>query len=136
MITKVFADNIKRLRKDRGLTQTELADIIGISLASIQGYEAERVWPAMDTVKSLAKALKVTESELFLDPNYRDVQVNQALETLLKAYKPKAHPLDDLPQEILALLAIFPRDRLPSLKIALETGIQVSSEAKPKRKAR
>jgi transcriptional regulator with XRE-family HTH domain len=70
-ITKIFSENIRRLRKDRGLTQTELADIIGISLASIQGYEAERVWPAMDTVKALAKALKVSESELFRDPDYK-----------------------------------------------------------------
>lgn len=54
------------------MTQTELADAIGISLASIQGYEAERVWPAMDTVKALANALKVSEPELFRDPNYKE----------------------------------------------------------------
>lgn len=51
------------------MTQTELADAIGISLASVQGYEAERVWPAMDTIKALAKALKVSEPELFRDQN-------------------------------------------------------------------
>ena len=70
-ITKVFAENIRRLRAERNMTQTELADAIGISLASIQGYEAERVWPAMDTVKALAKALKVSEPELFRDPSFK-----------------------------------------------------------------
>lgn len=67
IITKVLADNLRRMRKERNLTQTQLADAIGISLASIQGYEAERVWPAMDTIKALAKKFGVDESDLFTD---------------------------------------------------------------------
>ena len=41
----MFADLLKNLRLSRGLTQTELAKILGISLRTLQNYELGKVIP-------------------------------------------------------------------------------------------
>ncbi len=71
MIAKVLADNIRRLRKERDMTQSDLAEAIDVSVASIQNYESERIWPSIETVVALAEKFDVTETELFRDPNFR-----------------------------------------------------------------
>jgi len=139
MITKVFADNIRRLRKEKGLTQTELADELGLSLASIQGYESERVWPAMDTIKSLAKALEVEESALFLDPFYKDEQVDQAIKILIKAVKSqeqvRTHKLESKSKKRLkALIDQMPEDKVEMLIRAVQASADAPSLERSRKK--
>jgi transcriptional regulator with XRE-family HTH domain len=51
---------IARARKERGLTQEELASLIGVSARSIQGYEAGKVVP----YRRLSQLAEVTHREL------------------------------------------------------------------------
>jgi transcriptional regulator with XRE-family HTH domain len=51
---------IARARKESGLTQEELAELIGVSPRSIQGYEAGKVVP----YRRLAQLAEVTNHEL------------------------------------------------------------------------
>src|SRR3954465_10385927 len=51
---------IARARKERGLTQEELAAAIGVSPRSIQGYEAGKVVP----YRRLSQLAEVTNREL------------------------------------------------------------------------
>lgn len=64
-ITACLAANIRHLRKERRLTQSELAAEAGISLIFLQGIESERKWISPNTVASIAKALDVPQSRLF-----------------------------------------------------------------------
>ena len=64
MIEKILANNLKDLRKKAGLTQSDMAENAGISLRYYQRIEAMESWPPPDTLKALARALHVTESEL------------------------------------------------------------------------
>lgn len=64
-IARCLSANIKNLRKERDLTQAELAQRAGISLIFLQGLEGERKWLSPDTAKAIARALKVSESRLF-----------------------------------------------------------------------
>ncbi len=64
-ITKCLATNIRNLRKQSGLTQSELAGKSGISLIFLQAIEAERKWISPATVHAIAQALEVHESRLF-----------------------------------------------------------------------
>lgn len=68
-ITNCLAINIRNLRQERGLTQTQLAQKAGISLIFLQGIEGERKWISPATVKAIAKALQVSEPELFSGPD-------------------------------------------------------------------
>ena len=55
-----FARNIKNLRKELGLTQTELADEIYINKSMISAYEKGTRLPSLDSLISLSKTLNVS----------------------------------------------------------------------------
>ena len=47
-------ENIRRLRKDRKLSQTDLAEAIGVSTAAISSYETGAHVPPLDVIQLLA----------------------------------------------------------------------------------
>jgi transcriptional regulator with XRE-family HTH domain len=51
---------IARARRERGLTQEELAELVGVSPRSIQGYEAGKIVP----YRRLGRIAEVTERDL------------------------------------------------------------------------
>ena len=55
-----FARNIKNLRKELGLTQTELANKIYINKSMISAYEKGTRMPSLDALISLSKTLNVS----------------------------------------------------------------------------
>ncbi len=60
----IFGQNLIRLRKERGLSQQDLANNTGLTKRMISYYENEVVNPPIEKVKILAKALKVSINEL------------------------------------------------------------------------
>lgn len=99
-IAKTLADNLRRIRASRGFTQEALADRMGVSVVTIQNYEAQRRWPAPDAVSDLARALSLhSEAELFQDPRAEpaaEPTPEQALEIVSRAIKGRASPSDPL----------------------------------------
>lgn len=59
-----LGQKIKKLRKERGLTQIELSVIVNISPVYLGFIENNRRRPSLRTLERLAKALKVKPSEL------------------------------------------------------------------------
>lgn len=57
---------IKELREKQGLTQKELASITGKSRTYISDIERNRYAPSLATLYSIAKALNVDMSHIFL----------------------------------------------------------------------
>lgn len=53
-----FTEKLQKLRKDKGLTQSELAEKIGVSCRSIQNYELGARYPKRDILNKLCKALE------------------------------------------------------------------------------
>jgi transcriptional regulator with XRE-family HTH domain len=53
-----FADNLKRVRNDSGLSQGGLADKSGLSVRTIQGLEQGRRDPSWSVAQALADALE------------------------------------------------------------------------------
>lgn len=54
-----IGENIRRLRKARGLTLKELDDMIGVSESYIRAYESGRRNPKPASLQTLADALGV-----------------------------------------------------------------------------
>jgi len=57
--TPFFGSNLKRLRIENGLSQTELGQKVGLSKRMIVYYENESESPPVERVAALAKALNV-----------------------------------------------------------------------------
>lgn len=55
-----LGDRIKDLRKQKNLSQSELADKVGISYAQIGRYETKGAQPPAETLKKIADALGVS----------------------------------------------------------------------------
>ncbi len=58
---------LKRLRKERGFTQKELAQRAGVSVNAISLIEREEISPSVSTLQNLAGALQVKISYFFSD---------------------------------------------------------------------
>lgn len=94
--TQHIAYQLKFLRKKRGLTQTELAEQIGLTQKAIAAYEAGRVRILDVTLIDIAKVLKVSTDELLgmkstktatKDISLRLVKRMNAIEALPEASK-------------------------------------------------
>jgi transcriptional regulator with XRE-family HTH domain len=59
-----FGERIRKLRKDRGLSQDGFADLCGFDRTYISGIERGRRNPSLLAIEALAKALSVTVAEL------------------------------------------------------------------------
>lgn len=61
----IFGDNIKRLRKNKGLKQQELEEILGIKRNSYSDWENGKTEPRFENLVKLADLLDVSLDWLF-----------------------------------------------------------------------
>ena len=62
---EILAENIRRLRADRGLSQEALADIAGIDRTYVSSLERMRYAASVDTLERLAAAFGCPAADLF-----------------------------------------------------------------------
>lgn len=91
-------DRLKRLRKEKKLTQKELGEKINVSKVSVSGYESGERTPDTDNLRRLADFFDVTSDYLLGrsdDPRLTETQQKQVDEE----YKEIMEILDSLPEE-------------------------------------
>jgi len=66
MSTQAIAANLLRLRKDRSITQEQLAETAGLSRGAYRNLEKGRAVPRSDTLRVLSHALGVSVKELLI----------------------------------------------------------------------
>jgi len=66
-----FSTRLSTLRKQRGLTQEALADLVGITKTQIYRYENSTSQPTLDVIKKLAVTLCVTSDQLVFEEHER-----------------------------------------------------------------
>lgn len=59
-----FGERIIKLRKEKGLSQTDLANMVGVSYAQIGRYETKGAKPTTEVLKKMADALDTTSDFL------------------------------------------------------------------------
>ena len=59
-----FNEKIQELRKQKGLTQEELAELLFVSRTAVSKWESGRGYPNIESLKALAKFFGVTVDEL------------------------------------------------------------------------
>ncbi len=62
---KLLGKRIKELRKNAGLTQEKLAELINIETTSLSGIESGRHFPSLPTIEKISNSLNVTMKSLF-----------------------------------------------------------------------
>jgi putative transcriptional regulator len=64
-LLRILGDNLTRIRKEKGLTQEELADKIGVAKQNISRIERYGAMPTAYTLHKISKALDVPVDEFF-----------------------------------------------------------------------
>lgn len=85
-----IGENLKRLRRDKGWTQSDLADECGIRLGQISKIERNDTDPKLSTINALTDALGCTPNSLLVD--VEKTSVNALLEIALER-------IQNLPEE-------------------------------------
>jgi transcriptional regulator with XRE-family HTH domain len=67
MAAETFAERLKRLRDQAGLSQAKLAAAAGVPVSTLRNWEYGRRVPYITTASSLARALGVPTGELLDD---------------------------------------------------------------------
>lgn len=62
---QIVAENVRRLRVERKLTQEQLAHDAGIDLTYLSGIERRRRNPSVSVIGRIAEVMKVDPAELF-----------------------------------------------------------------------
>ena len=61
---KKLGQNLKKIRLDKGITQTSIAKALGADRSFVSNIENGKTNPTLSTISSLAKALGVSTNEL------------------------------------------------------------------------
>ena len=59
-------NRVKELRNERGWTQAELADAVGVSRQSINSIERERYVPSLPLALTFARVFNCSTDEIFM----------------------------------------------------------------------
>jgi putative transcriptional regulator len=65
MAHPIVQNRVREVRSDLGLTQDQLADLVGVARQSIISIEKGRFLPTVETALRLSAALKAPVEELF-----------------------------------------------------------------------
>jgi transcriptional regulator with XRE-family HTH domain len=66
-----FPERLARIRREKGLTQKELADKVELHQSQIHRYESGASQPTLDALRKLALALTVSTDELVFEQDER-----------------------------------------------------------------
>ena len=127
-----FCERLRSLRKERGLTQIELAEKAGIAVNSVRLYESGKITPKLDSLQKIAGALNVGIETLFAPDQLIKQAVKEAAPKMfqepdaLKRVVEKTHLLtiyqseDEREKEIDILCIDFCKLNLEGRKKAIE----------------
>lgn len=74
-----YGEIIKKVRKERGLTQKQLGERLGISQAAIGQFESNKANPKIETIQKIADALNVSLNDLIPDVFEQKIQEGHEL---------------------------------------------------------
>lgn len=88
-----FSKRLAAVRKERGLTQQQMSEVIGIHLSQVKRYESGDTQPSLEVLRKIALALNISADILLFDEEERG-------------------PADDLKMQFEALNQFSPNEKM------------------------
>jgi len=82
----VIGDRIKQLRTSKNMTQSDLAEIVGLTYIQVGRYEKGKSNPSADVLQKLASALDTT-TDFLMSGDTEQVQAQLSDKELLKQFR-------------------------------------------------
>lgn len=101
-----FNEKLQELRKQRGMTQEELAQVLFVSRTAISKWESGRGYPNIESLKAIAKHFSVTVDELLSSDQLLSVAEEDKRQTE-RSFRDTAMGLADISAAMLVILPLF-----------------------------
>ncbi len=88
-LTRQLGKHIRSRRRQLGLTQEQLAEMIGVGHQALSRIEQGKMAPKMDRLPSLAQSLQCTVADLFRQQDGQDSSSGAILEDALSGLSPE-----------------------------------------------
>lgn len=106
-----YGENIKKIRKEKGLTQKQLGKKLGISQAAIGQFESNKTNPKMETLRRIANALEVDLWEIVeLEQMDEDTRIQEIKKMVLQLTPEGLEEFNRLVTEALSSEKPFPNN--------------------------
>jgi transcriptional regulator with XRE-family HTH domain len=116
----ILSANIRRLRKEKKMSQNALAERASLSFRGLQDIEYEVTWPEWANVMAISAALGVPHTELFRDFDAEAKPTDeQVIARIVEKFAEKP-ALSAVPDPVISL-ASLEKDELASIKNMLRT---------------
>lgn len=79
----LFAEQLSKLRKEKGLSQDDLAEKLFVTRQAISTWEKGDVQPSLNTIESLAEVLEVPVEKLLFGQEDRNSLIHKKLDRFL-----------------------------------------------------
>jgi transcriptional regulator with XRE-family HTH domain len=83
-LREILAHNLRKKRRNYGISQAKLAEMVNVSTHHIATIETARNYPTLDLVERMANALNIEIYELFIDPLSPPVEMERLYQTVAK----------------------------------------------------
>lgn len=112
-----FPERLARIRKERQLTQQELADRVGVHVIQVRRYEAGSSQPTLDVIRRIALALGVSADMLIFDEYEAREEIR---DKELMAYFARADRLEPAERALIKMFLdnMLARRELEEMKVA------------------
>ena len=71
LLTMSFSRRLAKVRKDKSLTQQQMADTIGIHVSQVKRYESGETQPSLEVLRKITLALNISADLLLFDKDER-----------------------------------------------------------------
>ena len=99
-----FSEKLQELRKNRSMTQEELAEALFVSRTAVSKWESGRGYPSIDSLKEISRFFSVTIDDLICSDEIITAAENDKMEFVSKYVSLICNALDSL----LAILLFIP----------------------------
>lgn len=96
----VHGDRIKEARKNKGLTQEQLATAIGVKRAVISKYETGLVTPSVEQIEKIARELNISVGQIMGWPEPTEAEKKKFLEEYQPIFNRVEKAMNHLQEEI------------------------------------
>lgn len=88
-----FAGNISRLRKEQGLSQGELAELVGVNKQTISNIERGIRYPKFETLEKFAQVFKASPVQLFGTDKEIEISTTESVMDRIDEYEDRVQSM-------------------------------------------
>ena len=103
-----FNEKLQELRKNKGITQEELAEALFVSRTAISKWESGRGYPSIDSLKEIAAYFSITIDELLSGETLLDIAEKEN-ESNLRRMHDMLFGVADLLSLLMIILPLYPK---------------------------